>query len=113
MIGFLGYYRTCIKDFSRKLKPVYDLLQKSSDGKDTKKYVDSKKKVDWKPEHQVIINEIVQYLKSPSMIAFPDFSIPFTIHCDASQNGLGAVLYQEQEGETRVISFASRTLTPA
>ena len=52
-------------------------------------------------------------MKSPNVIAFPDFSIPFTIHCDASQNGLGAVLYQEQEGETRVISFASRTLTPA
>ena len=46
------------------------------------------------------------------MIAFPDFSIPFTIHCDASQNGLGVVLYQEQEGETRVVSIASRTLTP-
>ena len=47
------------------------------------------------------------------MIAFPDFSIPFTIHCDASQNGLGAVLYQEQEGATRVISIASRTLKAA
>ena len=29
LIGFLGYYRTYIKDFSKKLKPVYDLLQKT------------------------------------------------------------------------------------
>ena len=31
LLGFLGYYRTYIKDFSRKLKPVYDLLQVNSD----------------------------------------------------------------------------------
>ena len=94
------------------MKPVYDLLQKSLEGEDTKKHVDSKKKIDWKPEHQANINEILQYLKSPSVIAFPDFSIPFTVHCNASQNEFGAVLYQEQEGETRVISFTSRTLMP-
>ena len=33
IIGFLGYYRTYIKDFSRKLKPIYDLLQKEPNGK--------------------------------------------------------------------------------
>ena len=33
--------------------------------------------------------------------------------CDASQEGLSAVLYQNQEGVDRVISFASRTLTEA
>ena len=113
VIGLLGYYRIYIKDFSRKLKPIYDLLQKNSDGKDINKQVDSKKKINWKSEYQVIINEMVEYLKSPRVIAYPDFSIPFTIHCDASQNGLGAVLYQKQEGKTRIISLASRTLTPA
>lgn len=30
LIGLLGYYRTYIKDFSRKLKPIYNLLQKNS-----------------------------------------------------------------------------------
>ena len=33
--------------------------------------------------------------------------------CDASDKGLGAVLYQKQNGVNRVISFASRTLTDA
>ena len=33
--------------------------------------------------------------------------------CDASNKGLGAVLYQEQDGVNRVISFASRTLSEA
>ena len=58
-------------------------------------------------------------------MAHPDFSIHFILHCDASETGLGAMLYQEQEtglgamlyqeqgGKLRVVSYASRTLPPA
>ena len=35
------------------------------------------------------------------------------LHTDASQEDLGAVLYQKQQGRMRVIGYASRTLTPA
>ena len=33
------------------------------------------------------------------------------MHCDASQEGLGAVLYQRQEGRLKVITYGSRTLS--
>eukprot|EP00795_Rhopilema_esculentum_P008615 gene8615-14627_t len=46
-------------------------------------------------------------------MAYPDFSIPFVLHSDTSQEGLGAVLYQKQQGKMRVIGYASRTLSPA
>ena len=111
LIGFLSYYRTYIKDFSQKLKPIYELLKKG--GKDGKPQLDSRIKIPWSNEHQKIVNEIVAYLGSPEVIAYPDFHFPFVIHCDASQKGLGAVLYQKQGEKMRVISFASRTLTPA
>ena len=115
VIGFLGYYRTYIKDFSRKMKPVYDLLQKTDEmktGKE-KKQLDSKTKIEWTAEHQKVIEEMVDHLKSPSVIAYPDFSKPFILHTDASQEGLGAALYQVQDEKTRIISLASRTLNPA
>ena len=81
LIGFLGYYRTYIKDFSRKLKPVYDLLQKT-DGKKSskgKKQLDSRTKIEWTEKHQNIIEETIEYLQSPNVIAYPDFQS--TIHC--------------------------------
>lgn len=46
-------------------------------------------------------------------MAFPDFAKPFFLHTDASHEGLGALLYQEQDGNLKVLGYASRTLTPA
>ena len=118
LLGFIGYYRSFIKDFSRKAKSLYDLLCKDSEpGKKTKKGKNSQRKstdaIEWLDDHQRISEELLEHLKAPPIIAYPDFSCPFILHCDASEEGLGAVLYQEQDSKLRVISYASRTLSPA
>lgn len=52
-------------------------------------------------------------LTNPPILAYPDFDLPFVLHTDASNEGLGAVLYQRQGEKLHVIGFGSRTLTPA
>ena len=122
LLGFLGYYRCYVQDFSRKVKPLYDMLKRSGEGKagkekagkgSNKQKYDSRVKIEWKDEHQGILERIIDYLQSPWVIAYPDFNVPFFLHTDASNQGLGAVLYQTQEGVDRVISYGSRTLSEA
>lgn len=69
--------------------------------------------VTWTGEHQKRLDMLIHRLTSPPVMAFPDFTKPFVLHTDASQEGLGAVLYQEQDGKLRVLGYASRTQTPS
>ena len=59
---------------------------------------------------QVVVDETIDYLKSQACLSFPDHSLPFTLNCVASEKGLGAVLYQKQDGVNKIISCASRNL---
>lgn len=52
-------------------------------------------------------------LANPPILGYPYYDLPFVLHTDASNEGLGAVLYQRQSGKMRVIGYGSRTLTPA
>ena len=45
------------------------------------------------------------------ILAFPNCKLPFILHTDSSTEGLGAVLYQKQEGKLKVIAYASRSVT--
>ena len=44
-------------------------------------------------------------------MAYIDFKSPYILHADASNDGLGAVLYQYQDNQRRVIACASRSLS--
>ena len=56
---------------------------------------------------------LVAYLAYLPILAYPDYNKDFIQHDDASDKGLGAVLFQYQEGDLRIISYGSRTLAPA
>ena len=115
LLGFFGYYRNYVHNFSLKFKPIYDLLQSPDEPtpKGKKKSKNSNTVIQWTTGMQQIVDDMIDHLKSPAVLAFPDYTVPFTLNCDASERGLGAVLYQKIDGVNKVISFASRTLTKA
>ena len=91
LLGFLCYYRCFVKNFSKILKPLFDLLKnditkpklkkaKNSKKKETSQ-LDSKTAIQWTEQHPLILNEILEILKSPELMSFPDFDKPFIVYC--------------------------------
>lgn len=123
MLGLLTYYRHYIKDFSRKASCLYDLLKadpnevpdntKKPKTKKVSHVVPSNKPITRIDQHQQALEQLIYCLLHPPVLGFPDFTQPFIVHTDTSHQGLGAVLYQKQDGKLRVIAYGSRTLTAA
>ena len=65
----------------------------------------------WGDEDERVFNTVKNLLTSPPILAYPDYSMPFELHVDARSRGLGAVLYQTQEDQKRVIAYVSRGLS--
>lgn len=126
MLGFLSYYRPFMPNFSHVAYPLYNLLTVPNPNeqspelplekhkKTVKKYkghLPSRTPIQWTSSHQKVLNQLVDALIKPPVLGYPDFTLPFVLHCDASQVGLGAVLYQRQQGKMRVMVYGSRTLS--
>lgn len=119
-LGFCGYYRRFVKGYSSIVKPLNDLtsgyppLRKHCKSKERGNlYHDPKEPFHgrWTPACQQAFEAIIDKLTSPPVLAFADPKLPYILHTDASTTGLGAALYQEQEGQLRVIAYASRGLS--
>lgn len=89
------------------IKPICELLQVKGNTEENPPRILERGKgaqlslrspVQWTIEHQGILHQLIDTLTSPRVVAYPDFDLPFTVHTDASEQGLGAVLYQHQEG---------------
>ena len=127
VLGLVGYHRKFIPQFSQTAKPLYSLLTTPLAGKEelakqnkrkqqkTKKKnaVPSRTPINWTDQHQAILSVLVDTMITPPVMAYPDFQEPFQLYTDASNGGLGAVMYQKQDGVTRVIGYGSRTLSAA
>ena len=126
LLGLLGYYRRYIQDFSRIAQPLFKLLKtpeingkrppmetarRGQKGHGTQ--AQSNRTIYWTQELQGVLERLLDCLVNPPILGYPDYSLPFVLHTDASNDGLGAVLYQRQSGIMRVIGYGSRTLTPA
>ena len=109
-LGFIGYYRKFIKDFSKIARPLTDWMPALKKTKKTKHRKDQTTGWRWGDKEEEAFQHLKSQLSQPPILGYPDFSKPFELHTDACFKGLGAVLYQTQDGKQRVIGYASRDL---
>ncbi|GKA34004.1 putative reverse transcriptase domain-containing protein [Tanacetum coccineum] len=83
-LGLAGYYRRFIKDFSKIAKSLTELTQKN------KKYI-------WGENQESAFQLLKQKLCEAPILALPEGNDDFVIYCDASHQGLGAVLMQREK----------------
>ena len=114
-LGFVGYYRRFIKNFSKVSRPLYELLKGSGCNKKKQRRKPSvaSKEFIWQEQQQLAFDKLVSMCCEAPVLAYADYTKPFIVHTDASMEGLGAVLLQSQEGKERVIAYASRRLSPS
>ena len=99
-VELCSYYRKFVEGFASIARPLHELT-----GKD-KKFV-------WSKECQTAFEHLKEKLCTSPILAMPLNEGKYIVDCDASGTCLGAVLSQVQDGEEKVIAFASRTLNTA
>ena len=100
-LGMAGYYRKFVKDYALKAAVLHEL-----DHNDVT--------FTWTPAHHYAFELLKRDICEATLLSHPDYSREFTIDCDASNVGLGAVLSQlSDDNKEKPISFASRKLTGA
>nr|GEV25005.1 putative reverse transcriptase domain-containing protein [Tanacetum cinerariifolium] len=92
-IRLTGYYQRFIKDFSKTAKSLTELTQKN------KKYI-------WGEDQETTFQLLKEKLCEAPILSLPEENDDFVVYCDASHQGLGAVLMQRE----KVIAYASRQL---
>ena len=104
-MGFTNYYCKFIPKYAQIVRPINQLV--SGENAYSKKTL-----VEWTEECQTAFEHLKRMCSQTPILAYVNYQKPFKLHTDASENGLGAVLYQKQDNDTAcVIAYASRTLS--
>ena len=94
-LGFVGYYRNHIKDFSKIAKPLTNLTQQNVP-------------FHWSEEAGRAFELLRERLITAPVLAFPRVNLPYILDTDASDDAIGAVLSQLQDGQEVVIAYYSK-----
>jgi hypothetical protein len=92
LLGMCTYYRKFVKGFSQLCAPLTDLTKKGA--------------FKWDEEAQITMDKMKTVMSTCPVLALPDFSLPFTLECDVSGEGIGAVLMQKRHP----LAYESRKL---
>ena len=99
-MGLANYYRKFVKDFAKIASPIHDLTKKGT-------------RFAWTEDCQLAFDTLKTALTEAPILSYPDFSWPFILSTDASDDALGMVLGQIQNDREVVIAYGGRKLNPA
>jgi hypothetical protein len=83
-LGLAGYYHRFIENFSKIAKPMTELLKSNT------QFI-------WSDKCEASFQELKTRLTTTPVLTLPDASKDFMVYCDASRQGLGCVLMQEEK----------------
>ena len=99
ILGFLNYVRDYVPIIADLLGPFQELAKR-------RKWDDTL----WMPKMDDLFKRVGKVLESAPVLSVPDFGVPFVVATDASQYGVGAVLYQVVGGKKKFIGFGAKAL---
>ncbi|CAI7847375.1 unnamed protein product [Closterium sp. NIES-53] len=100
VLGFLGYYRRFMPNFSRTAAMLNKLLREEQ-------------KWQWGEEEHKALMQLTQAVKTATVLALLSKEFPFVLYTEWSSAGMGAILCQEKDKEEKVVAVASRSCNPA
>ncbi|KAL6481950.1 hypothetical protein MHYP_G00100300 [Metynnis hypsauchen] len=119
-LGFCGYYRRFIENYSAIVRPLTELTKGYPPAKCGKKCSKDQGKMyfkesepfgdRWNNACSEAFHKIIYCLTHAPVLAFADPAKPYILHVDASMSGLGAVLNQEHPEGLKPVAFASPKL---
>ena len=122
-LGFCGYYRRFIQNYSAIVRPLTELTKGYAPTQKKNKHAPDADKVylkesepfgdRWDKSCTDAFHQIIYCLTHAPVLAFANPQKPYILHVDASFKGLGAVLNQEHPEGLRPVAFASRKLSSA
>ena len=85
-MGFTNYYHKFVPKYAQIVKPINQLVSREKAGK-------KKAPVGWTNECQTASEHLKCLCSQTPISAYVNYEKPFKLHTDASESGLGAVLY--------------------
>ena len=98
LLGMAAQLRKYIPDYATTVKPIAKLTGKGV-------------VFEWEEEQQLAFDKLQEALGKRLFLHAPDYELRLHLETDASDDGLGACLYQDVDGEKKILAWYSQAWT--